>query len=119
LAIVQEIGTTGCWLNELDLPENATAVHNPAELAAGTPGCEGIPRSFAFILWISDRKVQIPVGIMEENVLWYRPKSLVLGVGCERGITVAALEDGLERFLAEHGYSRDSIGTLASVELKA
>jgi precorrin-4 C11-methyltransferase len=52
-------------------------------------------------------------------VLWYRPKSLVLGVGCERGISAAALEDGLERFLGEHGFSQDSIATLASVELKA
>jgi precorrin-4 C11-methyltransferase len=43
----------------------------------------------------------------------------VLGVGCERGIGAAALEDGLDRFLSEHRYCRDSIGTLATVELKA
>jgi precorrin-4 C11-methyltransferase len=110
LAIVQELGSAGSWMNELELPANVTVVHNAAELAAG---------SFTYVLWVSDRLVELPAGIREEQVLWYRPKSLVLGVGCERGIAVAALEDGLQRFLAEQGFARDSIGTLASVDLKA
>jgi len=110
LAIVQEIGSAGSWMNELELPANVTVVHNPAELAG---------RSFAYVLWITDRLVEGLYGIEKECVLWYRPKSLVLGVGCERGVSAAALEDGLERFLTEHGFVRDSIGTLASVGLKA
>jgi precorrin-4 C11-methyltransferase len=52
-------------------------------------------------------------------VLWYRPRSLVLGVGCERGISAAALQEGLERFLGEHRFAPDSVGALASVTLKA
>jgi precorrin-4 C11-methyltransferase len=110
LAIVQEVGSAGCWLDEMGLPANVTAVRDVAALA---------DRSFAYVLWITDRLVEESAGIHEERVLWYRPKSLVLGVGCERGIPAAALEDGLERFLGEHGFSRDSIGAVASVDLKA
>ncbi len=110
LAIVQEIGSAGAWMNDLELPPNVTVVRTPVELAG---------RSVAYALWITDRLVDDWEGIEEGRVLWYRPKSLVLGVGCERGISVAALEEGLERFLAEHGFARESIATLASVGLKA
>ena len=53
------------------------------------------------------------------RVLWFRPRSLVLGVGCERGLPAEALEDGLNRFLAGHGFARLCIATLASVDVKA
>jgi precorrin-4 C11-methyltransferase len=110
LAVVQEVGSAGSWLDEMGPPANITVVRNAAALA---------DRSFAYVLWISDRLVEERCGIGEERVLWYRPKSLVLGVGCERGISAAALEDGLERFLGAHGFPQDSIGILASLELKA
>jgi precorrin-4 C11-methyltransferase len=111
LAIVQEIGSAGSWLDELDLPANVTVVRSSADWRQDpTP---------TYVLWITDRLVTHRRGIDEDCILWYRPKSLVLGVGCERGIPAAALEDGLHRFLREHGYSRDSIAALASVELKA
>ena len=48
-----------------------------------------------------------------------RPKSLVLGVGCERGVSIDAIESGLESFLERHGYARSSIDTLASIDVKA
>jgi precorrin-4 C11-methyltransferase len=110
LAVLQEIGSPGSWLGERELPANVTVVRDVTELSS---------RSFAFVLWITDRIVEDLGGIAEDRVLWYRPKSLVLGVGCERGISAAALEDGLDRFLGEQRFSRDSVAILASVELKA
>jgi precorrin-4 C11-methyltransferase len=110
LAIIQEIGGAGQWLDEMDLPANVTAVRDVALLAG---------QSFSYVLWITDRIVPDRVGIPEERVLWYRPKSLVLGVGCERGISADALADGLARVLDEHGYARESIGMLATLILKA
>jgi precorrin-4 C11-methyltransferase len=110
LAIVQEVGSAGSWMGEWELPANVTVVRDASSLSG---------RSFACVLWITDRLVEDRREIEEERVLWYRPRSLVLGVGCERGISAAALEDGLDRFLDEHRFCRDSIGTLASVELKA
>lgn len=110
VALVQEVGSAGCWLDEYELPANITVVRDAAQLA---------DRTFAFLVWITDRLVPDTDLLRSGRLLCYRPKSLVLGVGCERGISAAALEDGLQRFLNEHGFSQDSISTLASVELKA
>jgi precorrin-4 C11-methyltransferase len=108
VAVVQEIGRTGGWLDERALPENVTFVRAVALLPQ---------QRFKYLIWVTDR-------LAEDNtaggrVLWFRPSSLVLGVGCERGISVEALEDGLGRFLAEHRFARASIATVASVDLKA
>ncbi len=110
VALVQEVGSRGGWVDEMELPANVTAVRDAAALAG---------RPFAHVLWVTDRLVEDRGGIGEEKVLWYRPRSLVLGVGCERGVSSAALEEGLARFLREQRYSLGSIGTLATVELKA
>jgi precorrin-4 C11-methyltransferase len=103
VAIVQEIGTRGTWLDEIELPENVTIVPDAVQIA---------DRSFAKIIWVTDRA---PFG----ESLAFRPKSLVLGVGCERGLAIDALEQGLEIFLQQHGYARASIDTLASIDVKA
>jgi precorrin-4 C11-methyltransferase len=110
LAVIQEVGSAGCWMAEMELPANVTVVRDAAGLAG---------RPFAYVLWITDRVIEDPGPVEEGRVVWYRPKSLVLGVGCERGVSAAALADGLGRFLGEHGFALDSVGTLASVALKA
>jgi precorrin-4 C11-methyltransferase len=110
VAIVQEIGGRDSWLDEKDLPAGVCCVRNIAKL----------PRhKFAKIMWITERLVEDLPGLKEEDILWYRPRSLVLGVGCERGISLPALEDGLNQFLKEHRISRLCIRALASAEVKA
>jgi precorrin-4 C11-methyltransferase len=110
VAIVQEIGSRGCWLDDTELPDNVTFGHDARHLQG---------RRFERIVWITDRQVQDCHGLDEHRILWMRPPSLVLGVGCERGISTEALADGLERFVQTHGVARASIRTLASVDLKA
>ncbi len=105
VAIVQEIGTRGAWLDEIDLPENVTILSDAAQLAE---------RSFNKVIWVTDRALDA-----NEGALGFRPKSLVLGVGCERGVSLEAIEQGLEIFLQQHGYTGASIDTLASVNVKA
>jgi precorrin-4 C11-methyltransferase len=110
VAIIQEIGRPGEWLDERPLPDNVTFARDSSPLSR---------RQFAYVVWISDRSSDIAAGPNTERVLWLRPRSLALGVGCERGISTAALEDGLSRFLAESGFAGASVGTVASVDLKA
>ncbi|HTU91652.1 MAG TPA: precorrin-4 C(11)-methyltransferase [Gemmataceae bacterium] len=110
IAILQEIGSRGCWLDETELPENVTFVNDVRRLQN---------QHFGRVLWITDRQVNDFHGLDEQRILWLRPPSLVLGVGCERGIFTEALADGLESFLQAHGVARASIRTLASVDLKA
>jgi precorrin-4 C11-methyltransferase len=109
VALVQEIGAAGQWLDEKELPENVRFVRDVAQLPT---------ERFEQALWITDRLVTDVANLNEERILWYRPKSLVLGVGCERGITLDALEDGIQGFLRTHRFARNSIHALASIDLK-
>ncbi len=110
VALVQEIGSQESWLQAQTLPEQVTFAHDAAQLPA---------QSFEHVLWVTDRVVAEPHGHDPERILWYRPPSLVLGVGCERGISLAALEDSLETFLQQSGYAKASITALASLDRKA
>ncbi len=47
------------------------------------------------------------------------PKSLVIGMGCNRGTSVAALRELLDATLGVHGLAKSSIGVLTSVDAKA
>lgn len=110
VAIIQEIGSKGSWLNAWELPAHVTWVAQVAALP---------PQPFRAVLWITDRVVDDLHGLDPTHILWLRPPSLALGVGCERGIPLAALEDGLERFLTQAGYAKASITSLASLDRKA
>jgi precorrin-4 C11-methyltransferase len=110
VAIVQEIGGRGCWLDETELPDNVTYVHDARRLQG---------QRFERIVWITDRQVHDFHGLSERHILWLRPPSVVLGVGCERGISTKDLAEGLERYQRVHSVARASIRTLASIDLKA
>ena len=53
------------------------------------------------------------------NEIVLHPKSLVVGMGCNRGTDVAHLRELLERTLAEHGLALESVAALTTVDLKA
>jgi len=110
VAIVQEVGSTGTWLDTWELPAQVSFARHVTQLP---------PQPFAYVLWITDRLATELHGLTADRILWYRPPSLVLGVGCERGIAVEALEEGLHRFLQAGGFSRASITTLASLDRKS
>ncbi|GIW81192.1 MAG: cobalamin biosynthesis protein [Gemmatales bacterium] len=102
--IVQEIGRRGVWVEEHTWPSNTICLHS----------FDNMPdRSNQFVIGISDHlHGDKPVD------LWIRPGSLVVGVGCERGISSEALDDGLTRFLSESGFCRRSVRRLATVDVK-
>ncbi len=53
-----------------------------------------------------------------ERTLLLKPKNVVAGIGCRRGISKEALESGLIRVLAEHGLAMEQVQSLASIDLK-
>ena len=50
--------------------------------------------------------------------LWVRPKSLVVGVGCDRGTAIEEIEQAFETVLRDHGLSALSVRNLATYILK-
>ncbi|MCA1688478.1 MAG: precorrin-3B C(17)-methyltransferase [Actinobacteria bacterium] len=66
------------------------------------------------VIFISDRIVDVP-----RPAVVYRPPSLVVGVGCSRGVRAGEILDFLDRSLQEAGLSKQSVASLASVEAKS
>jgi precorrin-4 C11-methyltransferase len=99
IAIVQSIGRRGDWLDQRELPANVTIAAQPP--ATGPA------------VWITDCVHD------RSETLWYRPRCLVVGVGCERGISAEALEEGFAQVLDRHRYSRSSVVRIASADIKA
>lgn len=69
--------------------------------------------------------VPVGVAITEETVtppwpvtLWLRPRNLVLGVGCRRGVDPAALAAAIADFLDGAGVSPLSVAAIASLNIK-
>ena len=58
----------------------------------------------------------------EENVeadLVYHPKTLVAGIGCERGATTSEIQGLLTSTLADKGLATESLAAIASIDIKA
>jgi precorrin-4 C11-methyltransferase len=110
VVVIQEIGARGRWLHEQQLPDSVAVVRGVNDLG---------DRRASHVIWITDREPDNTGAIDSESILWFHPPSLVLGVGCERGLPAAALEDGLRQFLRQHCICERSIRALATLDLKA
>lgn len=103
IAFVQETGERNWWKRETPLPKNIKVT--TLEEA----------RDFKAVLLVTDRLIDDP--ILEKTVI-YRPKSLVLGMGCDRGVTCEQVEEFVRATLREHRLSFKSIRNVATVEVK-
>ncbi len=121
VAVIQEAGEPGWWTHPWPLPPNVRVVES-VEAAAAAAG--GLDRYGAF-LWISDRAVPPPPlandpgNALTRRVVVYRPRTLVLGMGCDRGATVEGLRRLVELALADAGLAPGALRSLASLDLKA
>jgi precorrin-4 C11-methyltransferase len=108
VAAVQRLTGPGARLDQMELPDHVSVVSEPGQL-------ETHP---AAVAWITDRIDEDTAPIDPQRIVLYRPPSLILGLGCERGVSLESLEDGLDRFLQNHGYAKNSIAALASLNVK-
>ncbi|MBI3810223.1 MAG: precorrin-3B C(17)-methyltransferase [Nitrospirae bacterium] len=110
VALIQEAGERA-WQQREDVPSNlhlydsidAYAAH--AESPAATP-----------VVLITDRKIEDRR--FSENTVYFRPKTLVVGIGCERGVTLDEVEAAVRKTLDRHDLAFASIRNLATVSIK-
>jgi cobalt-precorrin 5A hydrolase len=107
---VQETGEPSWWPEGKALPE---CVRYRTDLG----GVE--PTDWEILLIASDRDVERTHPAHFANAVVYRPKSLVLGLGCDRGATTDMVARGVDHLLARHGLSPRSVRAVATVDKKA
>ncbi|MHB0870432.1 MAG: cobalt-precorrin 5A hydrolase [Chloroflexota bacterium] len=108
VALLQEAGELHWWPREKALPPNLIPCSTPEELAASA--CRAA-------LIISDRTLAEGGDALPPAVV-YRPRSLVAGIGCNRGASAEEIEATVMMALHEHGLAPASLRKLATVDLK-
>ncbi len=110
VTIIQEAGETG-WQDSPAVPANVRIYNS---LGAYTTRAESQPPGP--VVLITDRVS--PLAQLPEETVVYRPKTLVVGMGCERGVSLEELEAAMTTTLGTHDLAVTSIKHLATVSVK-
>ncbi len=109
VAFVQESGEAGFWPEDQPLPEGVVYA---TSLEAVDPAL------YEILLVATDREFRDTHPAHWANAVIYRPKSVVLGLGCDRGAAPEMVERGVHAILAEHRLSIKSVKAIATVDRK-
>ncbi|HTT74895.1 MAG TPA: cobalamin biosynthesis protein [Candidatus Binataceae bacterium] len=107
---VQETGEPTWWPLDKPLPSGVNY----------TSSLDGVdPSAFEILLIATDRDLCQSHHSHWANAVIYRPKSLVLGIGCDRGSTPAMVERGVRTLLEQNRLSIKCIKTVATIDKKS
>jgi cobalt-precorrin 5A hydrolase len=109
VAFVQETGEPTWWPEAAPLPEGVSYATSLDDVA---------PDRHEILLIASDREFSGSHPAHWANAVVYRPRSLVLGLGCDRGAPTELVMRGIETLLAEHRLSPKSIKAIATIDKK-
>jgi cobalt-precorrin 5A hydrolase len=106
---VQETGEPSFWPEDRPLPEGV-------RYATSLAGVD--PDAYAMLLIASDRELAISHPRHWQRAVVYRPKSLVLGIGCDRDTDPALVQRGVAALLAGHALSPRCVRAIATIDKK-
>lgn len=109
VAIVQETGEQNWWMHDAPMPETLKIYASTKEAIAAKPHAT---------LLITDRLIEEDEQVLLENGVIYRPKSLVLGMGCNRGTSAEEIDQVINDTLAQLKLSKKSVKAIATIDLK-
>lgn len=109
IAVIQESGEKNWWNHHLPLPENVKIYSSIQEAMAAK--------------WDASLVVTHRILTMEEekvlkNGVLYRPKVIVLGMGCNRGTSAEEIEQVIIETLMELQFSVKSVKALCTIDIK-
>jgi cobalt-precorrin 5A hydrolase len=108
--LVQETGEPDFW------PEDRTW---PAHIVRSEALGSDDPTRFEAILVVTDRLPHDSERPVFDRAVLYRPRSLVLGLGCDRGAPAELVQRGVEIVLARHRLALASVREIATVDVKS
>jgi cobalt-precorrin 5A hydrolase len=109
VAIVQESGESQWWEHHAAIPTNISSYATITEASAANPQAA---------LIVTHRLLSEKEEAILTNGILYRPKVVVLGVGCNRGTSTEELEQVIAETLHELQFSIRSVKALCTIELK-
>jgi cobalt-precorrin 5A hydrolase len=109
VAFVQETGEPTWWPEDKPLPPGVVYATSLDQI---------VPERYEVLLIVSDRELRDAHPAHWENAVIYRPKSLVVGLGCDKGTSPGLVERGLTSLFSRHGLSPKSIKAIATIDLK-
>ena len=77
------------------------------------------PENYEILLICSDQLIKRTHPKHYENSVIYRPKSLVLGLGCDKNTPIEVVEEGIKKHLREAGLDIKCVKSIATIDLKA
>jgi cobalt-precorrin 5A hydrolase len=109
IAVVQESGEKEWWQYSRPLPENIKTYQSIPEALAEKPDAA---------LVVTHRNLSEEEQQILQNGVLYRPKVIVLGMGCNRGTTSKEIEAVIDETLAELNVSKKSVKAICTIDLK-
>lgn len=109
VAVVNESGERDWWMHDTPMPPSIKEYESIAAAQADQPQAA---------LVVTHRVLTSnELSILDNGVL-YRPKVIVLGMGCNRGTSAEEIEAVIKETLEELQFSIKSVKALATIELK-
>lgn len=110
--VIQESGETDWWSYEKPLPPQIRVVHSTEEAIAQRD-------TWHAALVITHRLLNdTEIDMLLANGMLYRPKNVVLGIGCNRGTDALEIESVIHAALEDLRISPKSVRNLATIDLK-
>ncbi len=109
IGIYQNAGERNWWKRDSSLPSNVHLFSNIEDLVKSNPKAAII---------ITDQILNEEYRLPANGTLVYRPRSLVVGIGCNRGTRCTEIEAAVSRVFSEHKLSIKSIRNIATITLK-
>lgn len=110
LVVVQEAGERNWWKHDRAIPDHIQVVDSCEE---------ALTKDFKAALVITDRL--LPDDIRKpllQNGIVYRPKTICLGIGCNRGTSASEIEEVIVSTLKEQQLSIQSVHSISTIDLK-
>ncbi|WP_413785565.1 cobalt-precorrin 5A hydrolase [Cytobacillus sp. IB215665] len=109
VAVVQESGEKNWWNYDKPIPNHISIYSDIAQALASNPSAA---------LVITHRLLTTKEQAILENGVLYRPKAVVLGMGCNRGTSYDEIEQVIDDTLVELQISKKSVKAIATIDLK-
>jgi cobalt-precorrin 5A hydrolase len=106
---VQETGEPQFWPLDKALPEGVA-------YATSLDGVD--PSKYEILLVASDRELREKQRSQWDHAVVYRPKSLVLGIGCDKLTPPELVERGVRQLMARHELALPSLRAIATIDVK-